>query len=106
MADNGEDNVFVCFVSDRSSIVIVWNTSYWWSWWRRWHDNVSTDADVKAKKAYIDVEMARKERRITSGASIIIMNVLSFLRSGWDWGCNLDVLAADVYFIWNIVKLF
>ncbi|KAK1737865.1 hypothetical protein QTG54_011159 [Skeletonema marinoi] len=35
---------------------------------------------VLAKKAKIDVESARKERHITSGADIIIRNVLRFLR--------------------------
>eukprot|EP00985_Skeletonema_marinoi_P012803 scaffold6264_cov73-Skeletonema_marinoi.AAC.9 len=35
---------------------------------------------VQAKKAKIDVESARKERRITSGADIIIRNVLPFLQ--------------------------
>ena len=37
---------------------------------------------VQAKKARIDVESARKERRITSGASIVIKNVLPFLQLG------------------------
>ena len=32
------------------------------------------------KKAKIDVESMRKERRITSGASIVIKNVLPFLK--------------------------
>ena len=35
-----------------------------------------------AKKAKIDVESMRKERRITSGASIVIKNVLPFLQLG------------------------
>eukprot|EP00984_Skeletonema_dohrnii_P006836 scaffold2434_cov151-Skeletonema_dohrnii-CCMP3373.AAC.3 len=35
---------------------------------------------VQAKKAKIDVESTRKERRITSGADIIIRNVLPFLK--------------------------
>ena len=33
-----------------------------------------------AKKAKMDVESSRKERRITSGASIVIKNVLPFLQ--------------------------
>jgi len=33
-----------------------------------------------AKKAKIDMESVRKERRITSGADIIIKNVLPFLQ--------------------------
>mmetsp|Transcript_10857 Transcript_10857/g.16356 ORF Transcript_10857/g.16356 Transcript_10857/m.16356 type:complete len:115 (+) Transcript_10857:466-810(+) len=35
---------------------------------------------VQAKKAKIDVESARKEQRIKSGANIIIRNVLPFLQ--------------------------
>jgi len=35
---------------------------------------------VQAKRAKIDVERARKERRIKSGADIIIGNVLPFLQ--------------------------
>ena len=35
---------------------------------------------VKAKKAKVEVESKRKERRITSGASIVIKNVLPFLK--------------------------
>jgi hypothetical protein len=38
--------------------------------------------EAQAKRAKIDVEMARKERRITSGASIVIKNVLPFLQLG------------------------
>jgi hypothetical protein len=45
-------------------------------------DNFSSDADVQAKKACICVEIARKQRRITSGASIVIKNVLPFFRLG------------------------
>jgi hypothetical protein len=37
---------------------------------------------VPAKKAKIDVESMRKERRIMSGASIVIKNVLPFLQLG------------------------
>ena len=36
----------------------------------------------QAKKAKIEVESKRKERRITSGASIVIKNVLPFLKLG------------------------
>lgn len=36
--------------------------------------------NVKAKKANIDRKTAREERRITSGASIVIKNVLPFLQ--------------------------
>jgi hypothetical protein len=35
---------------------------------------------TKAKKAKIDVESARQERRVTCGADIIIKNVLPFLK--------------------------
>jgi hypothetical protein len=44
------------------------------------HSNLTVQA--KAKKAKIDVESVRKERRITSGASIVIKNVLPFLKLG------------------------
>jgi hypothetical protein len=37
---------------------------------------------VQAKKVKIDVESTRTERRITSGASIVIKNVLPFLQLG------------------------
>ena len=36
--------------------------------------------EVKSKKSKTDMESARKERRITSGADIIIRNVLPFLK--------------------------
>jgi len=39
---------------------------------------------VQAKKSKIDVESARKERRIKSGADIIIGNVLPFLKLLWE----------------------
>jgi len=35
--------------------------------------------DVKAEKAKIDIQSKRSERRITSGANIVIKNVLPFL---------------------------
>jgi hypothetical protein len=38
------------------------------------------DGKSLAKKAKIDVDTIRKEKRITSGASIIIKNVLPFLQ--------------------------
>jgi len=41
-----------------------------------------SNLEVQAKKAKIDVESIRKERRITSGASIVIKNVLPFLQLG------------------------
>ena len=37
---------------------------------------------VQAKRAKIDKERAREEKRITSGADIIIKNVLPFLKLG------------------------
>jgi hypothetical protein len=40
------------------------------------------DSNVIAKKAKIDVESVRKERRIMSGANIVIKNVLAFLQLG------------------------
>jgi hypothetical protein len=40
------------------------------------------DSNVIAKKAKIDVESVRKERRIMSGANIVIKNVLPFLQLG------------------------
>eukprot|EP00985_Skeletonema_marinoi_P003271 scaffold1368_cov72-Skeletonema_marinoi.AAC.3 len=43
-------------------------------------DDDNSNQKVQAKKAKIDVESARKERRITSGADIIISNVLPFLK--------------------------
>ncbi len=39
-------------------------------------------AEGKTKKAKIDTESARKEKRITSGADIVIKNVLPFLQFG------------------------
>ena len=45
-------------------------------------DDDHADLEVQAKKAKIDVESMRKERRITSGASIVIKNVLPFLKLG------------------------
>ena len=43
-------------------------------------DERSLGSDQPAKKAKIDVEAARQEKRITSGASIVIKNVLPFLK--------------------------
>ena len=40
----------------------------------------NSNQKVQAKKAKIDVESARKERRIKSGADIIIRNVVPFLQ--------------------------
>jgi len=40
----------------------------------------NSNQKVQAKKAKIDVDSARKQRRITSGADIIIRNVLPFLK--------------------------
>jgi len=45
-------------------------------------DEDHADLEVQGKKAKIDVESMRKERRITSGASIVIKNVLPFLKLG------------------------
>jgi hypothetical protein len=46
-----------------------------------WKVNLSEEESrkPKSKKAKIDVERAKKERRITSGADIVIKNVLPFL---------------------------
>jgi hypothetical protein len=41
-----------------------------------------SNVEVRAKKAKIDTAGTRKERRITSGADIIIRNVLPFLQLG------------------------
>jgi hypothetical protein len=43
------------------------------------NENVDYVETTKAKKAKIDVKSARQELRITSGASIVIKNVLPFL---------------------------
>jgi hypothetical protein len=43
-------------------------------------DDDNSNQQVQTKKAKIDVESARKERRIKSGADIIIRNVLPFLQ--------------------------
>ena len=42
----------------------------------------NSNLKMPAKKAKIDVEGVRMERRITSGASIVIKNVLPFLQLG------------------------
>ena len=42
-------------------------------------DEKKCNVDVVPKKAKIDDEAARKEHRVTCGASIVIKNVLSFL---------------------------
>ena len=42
-------------------------------------DEKNCSIDEVAKKAKIDVEAARKEHRVTCGASIVIKNVLPFL---------------------------
>jgi hypothetical protein len=49
--------------------------------WKVRLDDEKTEQSSRrsAKKAKIDVESARKDRRITSGASIVIKNVLPFL---------------------------
>jgi hypothetical protein len=44
--------------------------------------NSSSDVIVQAKKAKRDVEGMRREKRITSGASIVIKNILPFLQLG------------------------
>eukprot|EP00984_Skeletonema_dohrnii_P009381 scaffold3598_cov148-Skeletonema_dohrnii-CCMP3373.AAC.5 len=43
-------------------------------------DDDNSNQKVQAKRAKIDVESARKERRIKSGADIIIRNVIPFLK--------------------------
>jgi hypothetical protein len=45
-------------------------------------DRSNPMVQTKTKKATIDNESMRKERRITSGASIVIKNVLPFLKLG------------------------
>ena len=45
-------------------------------------DRSNPMVQTKTQKAKIDNESMRKERRITSGASIIIKNVLPFLQLG------------------------
>jgi hypothetical protein len=42
-------------------------------------DGKKCNVDVMTKKAKIDTEAARKEHRVTCGASIVIKNVLPFL---------------------------
>ena len=41
---------------------------------------LNKEDDTTAKKAKIDMQTARQEQRITSGASIVIKNVLPFLK--------------------------
>jgi hypothetical protein len=51
--------------------------------WKAKLAGFTADDDKKcpvAKKAKIDIEGARKEARITSGANIIIKNVLPYLK--------------------------
>jgi hypothetical protein len=48
----------------------------------RFNDEDNSILKVRAKKAKIDVESVRKEKCITSGASIVIKNVLPFLKLG------------------------
>ena len=43
-------------------------------------DERSLGSDHPVKKAKIDINAARQEKRITSGASIVIRNVLPFLK--------------------------
>jgi hypothetical protein len=45
-------------------------------------EDSNSNVKVQAKKAKIDVEGKRREKRITSGASIVIKNVLPFLQLG------------------------
>ena len=52
-------------------------------WKARFDDKEEDSAqNVQAKRATIDEESAREEKRITSGADIIIKNVLPFLKLG------------------------
>ena len=48
--------------------------------WKAKLDEIECSLEPEAKKAKIDAESARGERRITSGASMVIKNVLSFLQ--------------------------
>jgi hypothetical protein len=45
-----------------------------------WKAKLDEKEEAQAKKAKIDVKVVRKEKRITSGADIIIQNVLPFLK--------------------------
>ena len=45
-------------------------------------ENATVKLRVKIKTAKVDVESMRKEKRITSGASIVIRNVFPFLQLG------------------------
>jgi hypothetical protein len=51
-------------------------------WKAKLGEKEENHAECKTKKAKIDVVSARKERRITSGADIVIKNVLPFLQLG------------------------
>jgi len=45
-----------------------------------WKAKLDEKEEAQAKKAKIDVKVVRKEKHITSGADIIIQNVLPFLK--------------------------
>jgi hypothetical protein len=45
-----------------------------------WKAKLDEKEDAQAKKSKIDVKVVQTEKRITSGADIIIKNVLPFLK--------------------------
>eukprot|EP00984_Skeletonema_dohrnii_P003028 scaffold1017_cov95-Skeletonema_dohrnii-CCMP3373.AAC.2 len=49
-------------------------------WKAKLDEKEDSSAEGRAKKAKIDVESARKEKRVTCGADIVIKNVLPFLQ--------------------------
>ena len=49
-------------------------------WKAKLGEKEDSSAEGRTKKAKIDVESVRKERRITCGADMVIKNVLPFLQ--------------------------
>eukprot|EP00985_Skeletonema_marinoi_P000696 scaffold245_cov102-Skeletonema_marinoi.AAC.6 len=49
-------------------------------WKAKLGEKEEKSVEERAKKSKVDVESARKERRITCGADMVIKNVLPFLK--------------------------
>jgi hypothetical protein len=73
------------FKSEHSALLKEFTTLLELALWKAKLDDESQDersvgSDQPAKKAKIDMKAARQEQRITSGANIVIKNVLPFLK--------------------------
>ena len=77
-------NTMECYKAEHNRLLKEHMTQLELAIWKAKLDETDHDSamQVQTKKVKIDVECMRKEKRITSGADIIIKNVLPFLKLG------------------------